>query len=91
MRTLGNKRILATGGGGFLGSHLCEKLLGIGHEVACVDNLFTRNKGNILDPLGNPRFEDLRHKLSFPLYLEVDEIYKLASPASPIHAAGQQQ
>lgn len=85
MRTFGNKRILVTGGSGFLGSHLCEKLLGKGHEVVCVDNFFTGSKDNILDLFSNPRFEVIRHDVSFPLYLEVDEIYNLACPASPIH------
>lgn len=80
-----NKRILVTGGAGFLGSHLCERLLDDGHEVICVDNYFTGNRGNIADLLGNPRFEVMRHDITFPLYVEVDEIYNLACPASPIH------
>ena len=80
-----NKKILVTGGAGFLGSHLCEKLLGQGHEVLCVDNYFTGNKSNILPLLDNPKFELLRHDVTFPLYVEVDEIYNLACPASPIH------
>lgn len=80
-----NKRILVTGGAGFLGSHLCEKLLTDGAEVLCVDNYFTGTKDNILSLLGNPRFELLRHDITFPLYVEVDEIYNLACPASPIH------
>ena len=79
------KRILVTGGAGFLGSHLCESLLGEGNEVLCVDNYFTGNKGNILHLLENPRFELMRHDVTFPLYVEVDEIYNLACPASPIH------
>jgi UDP-glucuronate decarboxylase len=79
------KRILVTGGGGFLGSHLCERLLRENHEVICVDNFFTGNKNNILPLLANPRFELLRHDVTFPLYVEVDEIYNLACPASPIH------
>lgn len=80
-----SKRILVTGGAGFLGSHLCERLLANNHEVICVDNCFTGNKTNILHLLNNPRFEFLRHDVTFPLYLEVDEIYNLACPASPIH------
>lgn len=79
------KKILVTGGAGFLGSHLCELLLASSHEVLCVDNYFTGNKGNILPLLENPRFELLRHDVTFPLYVEVDEIYNLACPASPIH------
>ena len=79
------KRILVTGGAGFLGSHLCERLLGDGHDVLCVDNLFTGTKRNILHLLGNPGFEFIRHDVTFPLYVEVDEIYNLACPASPIH------
>ena len=82
---MGNKRILVTGGGGFLGSYLCEKLLEAGNEVICVDNLFTGSKRNIFHLMGNPRFEFLRHDVTFPLYVEVDEIYNLACPASPIH------
>ncbi len=79
------KRILVTGGAGFLGSHLCERLLVAGNEVLCVDNLFTGSKRNILHLLSNPLFEFLRHDVTFPLYVEVDEIYNLACPASPIH------
>ena len=79
------KRILVTGGAGFLGSHLCERLLGDGHDVLCVDNLFTGTKRNIVHLLGNPGFEFIRHDVTFPLYVEVDEIYNLACPASPIH------
>ncbi|QXP90539.1 UDP-glucuronic acid decarboxylase family protein [Methylococcus capsulatus] len=79
------KRILVTGGAGFLGSHLCESLLGLGHDVLCVDNFFTGSRDNILHLLGNPHFELLRHDVTFPLYVEVDEIYNLACPASPIH------
>ncbi|MDD3993253.1 MAG: SDR family oxidoreductase [Desulfobacterales bacterium] len=79
------KRILVTGGAGFLGSHLCERLLADGHDVLCVDNYFTGTKGNIVPLLGHPRFELLRHDVTFPLYVEVDEIYNLACPASPIH------
>ncbi|WP_395149110.1 UDP-glucuronic acid decarboxylase family protein [uncultured Helicobacter sp.] len=79
------KKILVTGGAGFLGSHLCERLLEQGHEVLCVDNLFTGTKRNILHLLSNPRFEFMRHDVTFPLYVEVDEIYNLACPASPVH------
>ena len=79
------KRVLVTGGAGFLGSHLCELLLEKGHEVLCVDNFFTGSKGNIAHLFGHPRFELLRHDITFPLYVETDEIYNLACPASPIH------
>jgi UDP-glucuronate decarboxylase len=79
------KRILVTGGAGFLGSHLCERLAADGHDVLCVDNYFTGRKDNVAKLLGNPRFEALRHDVCFPLYVEVDEIYNLACPASPIH------
>ncbi|MBN9089635.1 MAG: SDR family oxidoreductase [Reyranella sp.] len=79
------KRILVTGGAGFLGSHLCERLLAMGHDVLCVDNYFTGNKDNIAACMGNPHFELMRHDVTFPLYVEVDEIYNLACPASPIH------
>ena len=80
-----NKRILVTGGAGFLGSHLCESLLKQGHEVLCVDNFFTGRRANIAHLVPNPLFEILRHDITFPLYAEVDEIYNLACPASPIH------
>ena len=79
------KRILVTGGGGFLGSALCEKLLNAGHEVICVDNFFTGSKRNIYKLLDDPKFELIRHDVTFPLYIECDEIYNLACPASPIH------
>jgi len=79
------KRILITGGAGFIGSHLCEKLLSEGNEVICVDNFFTGSKQNIFHLLDNPYFEILRHDITFPLYVEVDEIYNLACPASPIY------
>ena len=79
------KRILVTGGAGFLGSHLCEKLLAAGQEVLCVDNFFTGSRANIVPLLDNKSFELLRHDVTFPLYVEVDEIYNLACPASPIH------
>jgi UDP-glucuronate decarboxylase len=82
---LTRKRILITGGAGFLGSHLCERLLALGHDVLCVDNYFTGAKDNIVHLLGNPHFEVLRHDVTFPLYIEVDEIYNLACPASPVH------
>jgi UDP-glucuronate decarboxylase len=79
------KRILVTGGAGFLGSHLIDKLLDRGHEVLCVDNLFTGTKRNLDHLVGHPRFEFMRHDVCFPLFVEVDEIYNLACPASPIH------
>ena len=78
-------RALVTGGAGFLGSHLCERLINEGHEVLCVDNLFTGTRANIAHLLNHPRFEFQRHDVTFPLYVEVDEIYNLACPASPIH------
>ena len=80
-----SKRILVTGGAGFLGSHLCERLLAAGNDVLCVDNYFTGTKQNLAACLDNPRFELMRHDVTFPLYVEVDEIYNLACPASPIH------
>jgi len=79
------KSILVTGGAGFLGSHLCDKLIEEGHEVVCVDNFFTGHKENIEHLLDNPYFELVRHDVTFPLYIEIDEIYNLACPASPIH------
>ena len=79
------KRILVTGGAGFLGAHLCERLLNDGHDVLCVDNFFTGTKDNIIEMIDNPHFELMRHDVTFPLYVEVDEIYNLACPASPIH------
>jgi UDP-glucuronate decarboxylase len=79
------KRILVTGGAGFLGSHLCERLLNEGHDVICADNFFTGTKDNVLSLLSNPHFEIMRHDVTFPLYVEVDEIYNLACPASPVH------
>src|SRR5207249_4833034 len=78
-------RVLVTGGAGFLGSHLCERLLAAGHDVLCVDNFFTGSKANIEHLLKHPRFELMRHDMTFPLYVEVDEIYNLACPASPVH------
>jgi UDP-glucuronate decarboxylase len=79
------KRVLVTGGAGFIGSHLCARLLDEGCDVLCVDNLFTGDKENVLGLIGRPHFEFLRHDVTFPLYVEVDEIYNLACPASPIH------
>jgi len=84
MRTV-LKRVLVTGGAGFLGSHLCERLRAEGHDVLCVDNYFTGRKDNIAHLLGDPHFEALRHDVTHPLFVEVDEIYNLACPASPIH------
>ncbi len=82
---MATKRILVTGGAGFLGTHLCEKLLALGHDVLAVDNYFTGRRDNIAHLLMNPRFEILRHDITMPLYVEVDEIYNLACPASPLH------
>ena len=79
------KRVLVTGGAGFLGSHLCGRLVEGGHEVLCVDNFYTGNRRNIAHLLGNPSFELMRHDVTFPLYVEVDQIYNLACPASPVH------
>jgi len=79
------KRILVTGGAGFLGSHLCDRLIEAGHDVLCVDNLFTGSKENVSHLMNHPRFELMRHDVTFPLYVEADEIYNLACPASPIH------
>ncbi len=81
----GKKQIAITGGAGFLGSHLCERLLAEGHDVLCIDNFFTGTKDNIAHMFDKPKFELLRHDITFPIYLEVDEIYNLACPASPIH------
>jgi UDP-glucuronate decarboxylase len=80
-----SRRILVTGGAGFLGSHLCDRLVGQGHEVLCVDNYFTGRRANVAHLLGRPGFELMRHDVTFPLYVEVDEIYNLACPASPVH------
>lgn len=85
MKNFTNKRILITGGAGFLGSHLCERLLADKHEVLCVDNFYTGCKANIAHLMENPYFEVIRHDICFPLYAEVDEIYNLACPASPVH------
>ena len=78
-------RVMVTGGAGFLGSHLCERLLGLGNDVLCVDNFYTGTKENVAHLLPNPKFELMRHDVTFPLYVEVDEIYNLACPASPVH------
>ena len=83
--TITKGRALVTGGAGFIGSHLCERLLKDGYDVLCVDNYYSSTKGNIAHLLGNPRFEVIRHDVTFPLYVEVDEIFHLACPASPIH------
>ena len=80
-----SKRILVTGGAGFLGSHLCERLLNYGHQVLCVDNFFSSTRNNVLHLLDNKNMELMRHDVTFPLYVEVDEIFNLACPASPIH------
>jgi UDP-glucuronate decarboxylase len=85
MRDFSSKMILVTGGAGFLGSHLCEKLLRAGHEVLCLDNFYTGRRANVSHLIGNPYFEVMRHDICFPLYVEVDEIYNLACPASPIY------
>ena len=80
-----SRRVMVTGGAGFLGSHLCERLLGLGNDVLCVDNFYTGTKDNVAHLLQNPKFELMRHDVTFPLYVEVDEIYNLACPASPVH------
>lgn len=85
MKRFTAKQVLVTGGAGFIGSHLCERLLDLGSEVICVDNCYTGNKANIYHLFDNPKFEYLRRDITFPLYVEVDEIYNLACPASPIH------
>jgi len=79
------KKVLVTGGAGFVGSHLCDRLLKEGNEVACLDNYFTGQKQNIVHLLNNPFFEMIRHDVTMPFFIEVDEIYNLACPASPIH------
>src|SRR5690606_4319300 len=79
------RRVLVTGGAGFLGSHLCRRLLDEGHDVICTDNFFTGTRDNIIDLLDNPHFELMRHDVTFPLYVEVDEIFNMACPASPVH------
>lgn len=85
MKNYSNKRILVTGGAGFIGSHLCERLLDGGNEVICADNFYTGRRANVAHLISNPYFEIMRHDITFPLYVEVDEIYNLACPASPIH------
>ena len=85
MKEWDKKRVLVTGGAGFLGSHLCKQLINLGHEVICVDNFYTGRRMNVLSLLRNPSFEIIRHDITFPLYIEVDEIYNLACPASPVH------
>ncbi len=85
MRISNRKRILITGGAGFLGSHLCERLLAEGNDILCVDNFYSGTKDNVAHLMGNPHFELMRHDVTFPLYVEVDEIYNLACPASPVH------
>lgn len=85
MRISNRKRILVTGGAGFLGSHLCDRLLAEGNDVLCVDNFYSGAKDNVAHLMGNPHFELMRHDVTFPLYVEVDEIYNLACPASPVH------
>jgi len=81
----GRRKILVTGGAGFLGSHLCHRLVEDGHDVLCVDNFFTGSKENIAELMGDSNFELYRHDITFPLYVEVDEIYNFACPASPVH------
>jgi UDP-glucuronate decarboxylase len=85
MKDLTRRKVMVTGGAGFLGSHLCDRLVSLGHDVLCVDNFYTGNKQNIAELLREPNFELMRHDVTFPLYVEVDEIYNLACPASPIH------
>jgi len=85
MRVASNNRVLVTGGAGFLGSHLCDRLVALGKDVVCVDNFFTGSKQNVTHLMGAPNFELVRHDITFPLYIEVDQIFNLACPASPIH------
>jgi UDP-glucuronate decarboxylase len=85
MKVANRKRVLITGGAGFLGSHLCERMLNDGNDVLCVDNFYSGTKDNIVHLMGNPQFELIRHDVCFPLHVEVDEIYNLACPASPVH------
>ena len=85
MARVSSLRILVTGGAGFIGSHLCDRLLAAGHEVLCVDNFFTGRRANVAHLMANPLFEVMRHDVTFPLYVEVDQIYNLACPASPVH------
>ena len=84
MKETNNTRVLVTGGAGFLGSHLCDRLIQKGYDVLCIDNFYTGTKRNIVHLMDNPSFELLRHDVTFPLFVEVDEIYNLACPASPI-------
>ncbi len=84
-RVANRKRVLIAGGAGFLGSHLCERLLADGCDVLCLDNFYSGTKENIVHLMANPHFEVMRHDVTFPLYVEVDEIYNLACPASPVH------
>ena len=79
------RRVLVTGGAGFLGSHLCDRLIAAGHDVLCADNFYTGSKDNIAALIGQPFFELIRHDVTFPLYVEVDDIFNLACPASPVH------
>jgi len=85
MSELDPKRILVTGGAGFIGTFLCERLIAQGHEVLCVDNFYTGRRRNVAEIVGNSQFELMRHDITFPLFVEVDEIFNLACPASPIH------
>ena len=85
MKVTNRKRVLVTGGAGFLGSHLCETLLNQGHDVICLDNFYSGTKDNVIHLMSNPHFELMRHDVTFPLYVEVDEIFNLACPASPVH------
>src|SRR6185437_5855459 len=84
-REFAPRRVLVTGGAGFIGSHLCQRLLERGHEVLCIDNFYTGTRDNMKAVIDHPHFEFMRHDVTFPLYVEVDEIYNLACPASPIH------
>jgi UDP-glucuronate decarboxylase len=85
MKIIQSNKVLVTGGAGFLGSHLCDRLISDGHDILCVDNFFTGSKANIAHLIGHPYFEMMRHDVTFPLYVEVDRIYNLACPASPVH------
>jgi UDP-glucuronate decarboxylase len=85
MTDVASRRVLVTGGAGFIGSHLCDRLVAAGHDVLCVDNFYTGRRTNVSHLLDHPRFEVQRHDVTFPLYVEVDEIYHLACPASPVH------
>src|SRR5664279_1128725 len=85
MKEANTIRMLVTGGAGFIGSHLCERLIELGHEVLCVDNYYTGTRRNLVSLLGHPLFDVIRHDITFPLFVEADEIFNLACPASPIH------